>query len=90
MSERATRDLLDIYIFGLERFGFAQTDRYRLGLDKCFSMLADNPRIGGCRTRSGPVCAGMSMASMSCYKEHPDHVLIVAVVHGRSVKGLKL
>jgi plasmid stabilization system protein ParE len=24
------------------------------------------------------------------YKEHPDHVLIVAVVHGRSIKGLRL
>jgi toxin ParE1/3/4 len=24
------------------------------------------------------------------YKEQPDHVLIVAVVHGRRVKGLKL
>jgi toxin ParE1/3/4 len=24
------------------------------------------------------------------YKEHPDQVLIVAVIHGRSVEGLKL
>ncbi|WP_353640839.1 hypothetical protein [Mesorhizobium sp. WSM2239] len=27
---------------------------------------------------------------VAIYKEQPDHVLIVAVVHGRSVKGLKL
>jgi toxin ParE1/3/4 len=90
-SQRADRDLRDIYLYGVENFGLAQAERYRLELDACFAMLSEFPRMG---RLSDTIRAGLRRhehgSHVVIYKEHPDHVLIVAVVHGRSLKGLKL
>jgi toxin ParE1/3/4 len=91
LSQRADRDLRDIYLYGVENFGLAQAERYRLELDGCFGMLSEFPRMG---RLSDTIRAGLRRyghgSHVVIYKEQPDHVLIVAVVHGRSVKGLKL
>jgi toxin ParE1/3/4 len=91
LSQRAASDLLDIYLYGVEQFGSAQAERYRLGLDACFSMLSDHPRIGRLSDTIRPGVRRHEHGShVVLYKENPDHVLIVAIVHGRSIKGLKL
>jgi toxin ParE1/3/4 len=91
LSQRADRDLRDIYLYGVENFGLAQAERYRLELDACFAMLSEFPRLG---RLSATIRAGLRRhehgSHVVLYQEQPDHVLIVAVVHGRSVKGLKL
>jgi toxin ParE1/3/4 len=55
------------------------------------SRLADNPHMG---RLSDTIRAGLRRhehgSHVVIYKEHPDHVLIVAVVHGRSITGLRL
>jgi toxin ParE1/3/4 len=43
LSEAADADLNDILYFGLERFGHAQTLRYRDGLKAAFSQVLANP-----------------------------------------------
>jgi toxin ParE1/3/4 len=65
LSQRADRDLRDIYLYGVENFGLAQAERYRLELDGCFAMLSEFPRMGRRRTRSVQVCADTSTAAMS-------------------------
>lgn len=46
LTERASAEMLDIYLFGLRQFGQFQADRYLNGLEQCFELLAGNPRMG--------------------------------------------
>lgn len=36
LTERASAELLDIYLFGLRQFGRIQADRYLDELERCF------------------------------------------------------
>jgi toxin ParE1/3/4 len=91
VSERANDDLLDIYLYGVEQFGPLQAVEYQLSLHHCFQLLAENPRMG--RT-SETIREGLRRhehgSHVILYRPEADHILIVAVLHGRSVRGLKL
>jgi toxin ParE1/3/4 len=91
VSDQADEDLLDIYLYGVARFGRPQAVECQFSFERCFELIADNPRMG---RLTDTFRAGLRRHEHSShvviYKEQPDHVLIVAVVHGRSVKGLKL
>ncbi|HEV8034946.1 type II toxin-antitoxin system RelE/ParE family toxin [Yoonia sp.] len=42
----AERDLIDIYLFGIEHFGHAQAERYAETINAKITAAADNPSIG--------------------------------------------
>ena len=91
VSGRADADLLDIYLFGAAHFGRPQAVQYQMSFQHCFELLAENPRMG----RTSPtIQAGLRRhehgSHVILYREEADHVLIVAVLHGRNVRGLKL
>ena len=44
LSERAVRDLIDIYDYTEETFGAYQADAYHAGLERTFDLLASFPR----------------------------------------------
>lgn len=91
LTRRAEDDLLDIFLFGLERFGLAQAERYKLGLERCFTILADNPKIDRLADTVAPGLRRHEHEShVVLYEEASDGVLIVALVHGRSVRRLTL
>jgi len=46
LSRSARADLLRIGVYTLERWGPAQTARYLSTLEKCATMLGENPSIG--------------------------------------------
>ena len=91
VSARADADLLDIYLFGVAHFGRPQAVEYQLSFQHCFELLAENPRMG---RHSPTIRPGLRRHEhgrhVVLYKEEADHVLVVAVVHGRSVRNLKL
>ena len=91
VSSRADADLLDIYLFGAAQFGRLQAIEYQMSFEHCFELLAENPRMG---RRSPTIQPGLRRhehgSHVILYKEETDHILIVAVVHGRSTHGLKL
>lgn len=91
LTLRAEADLLDIFLFGLETFGLAQAERYKLGLERCFALLADNPKLGRAADAVAPGLRRHEYEShVILYEQAPDGVLIVALVHGRSVRRLKI
>jgi len=45
LSKAAEEDLIDIALFGDERFGIAQSNRYRGQLKRRFSTLAEQPLL---------------------------------------------
>ena len=62
-----------------------------MSFQHCFELLAENPLMG---RQSATIRPGLRRhehgSHVILYKQEDDGVLIVAVVHGRSVHGLKL
>ncbi|MBN9036875.1 MAG: type II toxin-antitoxin system RelE/ParE family toxin [Rhizobiales bacterium] len=91
LSARADRDLGDIFFASIELFGPNQARRYRASLGHCFSLLADNPRMGRSAAGIAPGVRRHEHGShVILYREVDGGVLILALVHGRSVRGLEL
>ncbi|MFG5382869.1 type II toxin-antitoxin system RelE/ParE family toxin [Yoonia sp. R2-816] len=44
-SRAAEDDLFEILLYGIERYGLVQAERYKGQLDKIFQTLSDNPSI---------------------------------------------
>lgn len=86
----ADDDLLDIYLFGVERFGRRQAGKYLQDLDDCFSLIAESPRLG---RRADRIARDLRR------HEHGSHVVlyfivddgieVAAVVHKSSLRGLR-
>lgn len=91
LTRRAESDLLDAFLFGLDQFGDAQAQRYQVGLERCFVMLAENPGLG---RPADVIAAGLRRhehaSHVVLYDADAEGILIVAVVHRRSVRGLEL
>ena len=89
LSDRASAELLDIYLHGIRMFGAHQADRYIDSLESCFALLARNPRMG---RRADIVGAGLRrhehMSHVIFYEEIKNGVFIVAVLHGRQIPDL--
>jgi toxin ParE1/3/4 len=91
ISRRANANLTDIYVFGVQHFGRPQALAYQVELEDCFAMLARHPK--GCRT-SPTIRPGLRRhehgSHVILYREEKDGILIVAVLHSRSIRGLRL
>lgn len=91
LSERADRELVRVYLYGIEQFGMMQAARYRRRLDECFATLARFPGMG---RSAGRIAPGLRRhehgAHVILYREEEGGILIVAVVHGHSVRGLRV
>lgn len=46
LTKKAQRELEDIYEYSILNFGWDTAREYVAGLHTCFSLLADNPRMG--------------------------------------------
>ena len=68
-----------------------QAERYMESMDDCFSMLGRHPKMGRLAKPIGLNVRRHEHGShVILYVEEPGGVLILAVIHGRSVHGLKL
>lgn len=91
LTQRADDELFEIFLYGFEWFGETQAERYRAGLQHCFELLAANPRLGRAADIVSPGLHRHEHAShVILYEEEPGGVLIVAIVHGRSIRRLRL
>ena len=91
LTGRADADLLDVFVYGLMEFGAAQAERYQGILEHAFQLLADNPRMG---RSAEAIRAGVRRhecgSHVILYEEASGGVLILAIVHGSSVRRLSL
>ena len=89
LSKDADADLVDLFLYGLETFGRARADHYRDGLLRCFGLLAENPKLG---RRADEFALGARRHEHArhviFYDEQPYGVLVIAIVHERSMRGL--
>ncbi|MDE0172438.1 MAG: type II toxin-antitoxin system RelE/ParE family toxin [Defluviicoccus sp.] len=78
----AEGDLAGIADRTIETLGIEQARRYRDGLEACFGMLADNPRLGRNAESLAPNLRRFEHRShVVFYVERDDDVVIVRVLH---------
>jgi len=78
-------------VYGGQQFGEAQAEHYHRDLAACFELLAAQPRMG---REAKAIGAGIRRhehgSHVILYEESGEGVLILALVHERSVRRLKL
>ena len=91
LTQRAEAEIMDIFLEGIEQFGVQQARRYKDEMAHCFQLLADTPHMGRPASAIGEgVHRHEHKSHVILYEPTDDGVLILAVVHGRSVLRLKL
>lgn len=82
--------MLEAFIYGLEAFGAVKAEDYRQDLTQCFALLADTPRLGRKADIAAPSARRHEHGRhVIFYEEQPYGVLILAVIHERSIRGLR-
>ena len=85
LAEAAKNDLLEIYDFGIYKFGHTQATKYLEGLKEYFESLTKNPDIGKQRDEIKVGLYSLPYVShVIFYRILPDYIRIVRVLHGRS------
>lgn len=91
LTERADRDVIEIFLYGLQNFGLAKVEQYRNSLTNCFDLLAENPRLG---RGAGAIAPGVRRhehgSHIILYEQESCGVTILALVHVRSVRDLQI
>ena len=91
LSNRAEHDLLDIFVFGIEKFGLIQAQIYGQELSNCFEIIAQNPKLGReAKTIALGVRRHEHKSHIILYEEMEFGVLILAIVHKKNVVNLRL
>lgn len=91
LTNQARADLHDIFVYGLEQFGEHQADAYAAGLDHVFGLLAENPQMGR-KAKAKAIAPSVLRheygSHIILYEEASGGVLILAIIHGRSVRRI--
>ncbi|WAJ26247.1 type II toxin-antitoxin system RelE/ParE family toxin [Antarcticirhabdus aurantiaca] len=89
LSGRVDRELLDIYLSGIELFGRRQALRYIEELERVFGLLAENPRMGRAAPTIGTnVRRHEHAAHIILYRVEPSGVRVLALVAAGNVEDL--
>lgn len=81
-TNEADRDLIDIYLFGLEIYGLRQADTYQDDLAAKLENLADNPSFGADYSAIKPeLRRAESVAHSIYYREITDGILILRILY---------
>jgi toxin ParE1/3/4 len=91
LSQRADRELFTIFLDSIDMFGLFQARRYRDELTHCFELLAENPNMGRQDEALGEAVRRHEHKShIILYEQNAAGVAILAIVHSRSSRRLKL
>ncbi len=82
LTSAAETDLIQIYLFGRERFGFQQAEAYYADLKYTFGLLADYPGMGRLRKELNPPMHTHPFRShLIFYQVEVEELLIVRIRH---------
>lgn len=91
LSERADADLVEVFEFGIERFGIGEAIAYRDGLRHSLGLLAEQPQMGRMVPEIAPdLRRHVYRRHVILYEIMPGYVLVHAIVDGSNVTRLKL
>lgn len=91
LTEDAERQVIDIFLYGFETVGPGKARLYKAELESVFRLLAEHPRMGRATDAVAPgVRRHEHESHVIFYEIQDDGILILAVLHGHSVKHLKM
>lgn len=80
LTQRAERDLQDIYQYTVDQFGERQAEKYLRELDGVFGLLAGFPNAG--RVYAGPTHQFVHGKHIILYRVVGDYLVIGRIFHG--------
>lgn len=84
LTHDAERDLIEIYLYGAEHFGYAQAERYAETLSKKMEFAAENPTFGSNYDFIRDGLRRFESVSHSIYYQPiPKGILVLRILHGR-------
>lgn len=91
LTRDAERDLIDIYLYGIEHFGRATAERYAEALTAKITTAAENPSFGA---NYGFVRTGLRRYECAShaiyYRVAGEGILVLRILHGRMDPGRHL
>ena len=83
-SRKAAEDLESLYVFGAERFGIEQSERYYSGMIEACEFLAAFPQAARARPELGPLTRAHAYRShLILYRPDGAGIFIQRIRHGR-------
>ncbi len=82
LTSKAENDLIEIYVYGFQKFGERQAEKYFSELEDCFQVLNTSPLI--CRERiefTPPVRIHHHGRHLVIYVIQENQILIVRILH---------
>lgn len=80
----AERDLIDIFLYGIEHFGHAQAERYAETLNGKMAVVADNPSFGADYSFVRDDLRRYECVSHAIYyRKTPSGILVLRILHCR-------
>lgn len=87
----AERDLIDIYLYGIEHFGHAQAERYADTLNEKIAVAAENPSFGADYSFVRDDLRRYECISHAIYyRTTASGILVLRILHGRMDPGQHL
>lgn len=84
----AERDLIDIYLYGIEHFGHAQAERYAETLNGKMAVAADKPSFGADYSFVRDGLRRYECVSHAIYyRTTARGILVLRILHGRMDPG---
>lgn len=88
LTKDAERDLIDIYLYGIEQFGQAQAERYAIALNSRIDFIAANPSMGSDYSAVREGLRRYEHVSHAVYfRPTPSGILVLRVLHGAMDPG---
>jgi toxin ParE1/3/4 len=80
ISQRAERDLKDIYVYTRQQFGQSQAEKYLRELDAVFGLLSEYPDMG--RLYDGRTHQFVHGKHIILYRSSSNGIIIGRIFHG--------
>lgn len=89
LAPQAEEDLLDLYLYGVETFGLEDSNAYVDSLTDCFELLAAQPGMGRSVDAMHRGARRFEhRRHVIYYEKRGPAILILAIVHERSIRGV--
>jgi len=91
LTHDAERDLIDIYLYGIEHFGQGTAERYAAALTARIATAAENPSFGADYSFVRPSLRRYESVSHAIYyRVTAEGILVLRILHGRMDPGRHL
>ena len=82
VSKRADKEILKILEYSYRKFGLRQAVKYKIGLEDCFQLLADNPGMGReCDDIRQGYFRHKHESHIIFYRQRASDIFITAIIH---------